>query len=177
MSWNKYLKIPNLFSPSRKEVDTVLLSYGPCSVLDVGAGYGRLSKLLQQNGFTVTSIDNNEKMVTHLRKERLKAQLMDARKLKFPSNSFELVVTDGLLEHFEDPFPIIKEEARVTRRWVLNLVPRKMLLNAVLEKVQRVPMEHRRSEEEWHSLHKRLFSRVTITKLTRLLAIQCEKST
>lgn len=173
--WNNYLKMPRFFSLSRKEVDVVLLSYKPCAVLDVGAGYGRISKLLQLNGFTVTSVDNNEKMIALLKKEGLKALFMDARNLRFPSDSFDLVVTDGLLEHFEDPFQIIREETRVTRRWVLNFVPSKMLLNTVLERIQRVPTEYRRSEEEWSSIHKRLFSKVTVSKLTRLLAIRCEK--
>lgn len=177
MSWNSYLKIPHFFSLSRKDVDNVLLSYPPCSVLDIGAGYGRISKLLQRNGFVVTSIDNNEKMVTFLRREGLEAQIMDARKLRFPSNCFELVITDGLLEHFENPFQIIKEEARVARKWVLNFVPKKMVLNSVLERIQRVPREYRRSEEEWYSIHNQIFPKVIIIKLTRLLAIRCEKST
>jgi len=176
MSWNCYLKIPNFFSPSRKEVDTVLLSYNPCSVLDIGAGYGRVSKLLRQNGFTVTSIDSNEKMVAFLKKDGLEAQLMDARNLSFPSNCFKLVVSDGLLEHFENPFPIIKEEARVTRRWVLNFVPKKIVLNSFLERIQRAPREYRRSEEQWYLIHKQVFQNVKITKLTRLLAVRCEKS-
>jgi len=175
LSWEKYLKIPNFLSVSRREVEQILLSYPMCSVLDIGAGYGRITKLLKQKGFKVTSIDNSEKMVARLQDEGLEAYLMDAQDLKFPSNNFQFVVSDGLFEHFEDPLPLIKEEARVTCMWAVNFVPRKLLLNTILEKIQRVPKEYRRSEEEWYSLHRKVFPKVNITKLSRLLVIKCEK--
>ncbi len=168
--------MPNFLSLSRREVDSILLAYRSCSVLDIGAGYGRVSKFLQQNGFAVTCIDRNKKMIASLRKLGFNAQLMDATKLGFASDSFDLVITDGLLEHFDDPTWIIQEEARVTRKSALNLVPRKMLVNEFFEKIQRVPREHRRSEGEWHSIHERFFSKVSISKFSRLLAVKCEKT-
>lgn len=115
-------------------------------------------------------------MIVSLRKSGFNAQQMDARKLGFASNSFDLVITDGLLEHFDDPIGIIREEARVTRKSALNLVPRKIVINELFEKIQRVPKEHRRSEAEWQSIHTRFFPKVSVRKLSRLLAIKCEKT-
>jgi ubiquinone/menaquinone biosynthesis C-methylase UbiE len=176
LSWDKYLPLPSFLSISRKEVENLLLAYRPCSVLDIGAGYGRVSKFLQQNGFAVTCIDRNGKMIVSLRELGFNVQQMDARKLGFASNSFDLVVTDGLLEHFDDPIGIIREEARVTRRSALNFVPRKIVVNELFEKIQRVPKEHRRSEAEWQSIHNRCFPKVSVEELSRLLAIRCEKT-
>jgi ubiquinone/menaquinone biosynthesis C-methylase UbiE len=174
MYWGLYLRIPSIFSISRAEVNKILLSYPPCYVLDVGAGYGRISLFLKVHGFQVIAIDNNVRMVKICRNKGIEAKVMDAFRLEFPSNSFDLVVSDGLLEHFENPLPLIKEQARVSRKWILNFIPKDTFLNTLLEKLQMVPKEFRRSKEEWILLHRKCCKKVNITELTRLLAIKGE---
>jgi SAM-dependent methyltransferase len=173
--WASYPRIPDAISISRKEVERVLLSFPPCNTLDVGSGYGRISRFLKANGFRVAAIDKDMKMIQACKALGITTYLMSARNLRFPSDTFELVITDGLLEHFENPLSIIREEARVSNRWVLNFVPTNGILNAVFEKIQRVPKEYRRSTEDWLALHQSIFSRVSVTRLSRLIAIKCLK--
>lgn len=49
--------------------------------------------------------------------------LMDARSIKFPDNSFDLVFSDGLLGHFEDFSAIAKEFCRISKSWILLFQP------------------------------------------------------
>lgn len=50
--------------------------------------------------------------------------LMEARNIKFPDNSFDLVFSDGLLEHFENPpLDIVSEFCRISKKWVLLFQP------------------------------------------------------
>ena len=173
--WNNYLKIPAFMSVSREAVNKILLSYPRCKVLDVGSGYGRISLFLQNNNFNVTAIDNDPKMVEMCNSSGIDCHKMDVRNMVFKDNSFDGVITDGLLEHFVNPVPIIREEYRVAKKWVLNFVPTDTVINAVLEKVQRVPREYRKSKEEWEGFHQGIFPCVEIIELSRLLAIKSEK--
>jgi len=43
--------------------------------------------------------------------------------LPFKNGTFDLVYSDGLLEHFIKPKPILQEIFRVSKRYVLTLVP------------------------------------------------------
>ncbi len=50
--------------------------------------------------------------------------LMDATNIEFPDNSFDLVFSDGLLEHFEEPpLDIVRESCRISRKWILLFQP------------------------------------------------------
>lgn len=175
MNWSKYWKANRLLSISQRDVKKILLTYPSCSVLDIGSGYGRLSHFLKMNNFDVLAIDSSRKMVKICKNKRIDSCLIEAGNLGLSDNTFDLVITDGLLEHFEDPLPLIKEEARVSSKWVLNFIPRDIMLNKILEKVQKVPQEYRKSESAWRLLHKTIFPKVYIMKLTRLFAIKCIK--
>jgi SAM-dependent methyltransferase len=55
----------------------------------------------------------------------------DATRLPFADGSFDVVLSGGLLEHFRDPAPIVREMARVLRSGGLfyaDIVPRKVSL-------------------------------------------------
>jgi len=174
-AWKGYIPIPAIASISRSDVNRVLSRYPRCHVLDLGSGRGRISEFLRDNGFEVLSVDLDEGMTTICRDSGLQTMLMDAVYLAFRDCSFQLVVSDGLLEHFRNPLQIINEEARVSSRWVLNLVPKDSRLNAVLERVQLVPKEYRYGHMVWRRMHLQAFSNVSITELKRLYAIRCEK--
>jgi len=50
--------------------------------------------------------------------------LMDTRNIEFPDNSFDLVFSDGLLEHFASPpLDIVSEFCRISRKWILLFQP------------------------------------------------------
>lgn len=177
MNWQKYLKIPEFLRISGKEVEKVLLSIiiKGSKVLDIGCGYGRISLFLKNQGFDVTAVDNEKEMVKYVKQLGIKSFLMNAEKLKFKNNLFNLVVTDGLLEHFENPEKILAEEKRVSKEYVINFIPINTFWNKILEFIQRTPKVFWRSEKEWFLLHREFFNKVEVKNLKRLDAFICKK--
>ena len=184
--WENYLRIPNWMSISRGDVNRTILELElpkKSKVLDIGCGFGRISLFLRGHDSNVTAIDSYPKMVKAIKSRGINAILMNAENLKFKNNKFDLVFSDGLLEHFkkEDKIiRIIKEQVRVSRKYVLNFVPRDNFLNTILEKVQGVPKEYR--SHNWVKLHKsaipkRLIKKYSfyVKKLLRLDAYIIEK--
>ena len=93
-------------------------------ILEVGAGRGRMVGLLRANGTegTIVCLDINEYV-----KECDGAPCIgDARYLPFPDNTFDLVYSLGVVEHFTGMEKAIAEHARVVRKGghVLITTPR-----------------------------------------------------
>jgi 2-polyprenyl-3-methyl-5-hydroxy-6-metoxy-1,4-benzoquinol methylase len=94
---------------------------GPLKALEVGCGSAKLSALLAEQGVSMTGLDN---VPQALRVAHNNFSLVgvpgnflqgDAFHLPFPEQCFDLVFSTGLLEHFEDPTPIVSEMTRVLR--------------------------------------------------------------
>ena len=178
MNWSNYLKIPNFLRISGKDVENVLLNLKlrkGSKVLDVGAAYGRISIFMRDMGYEVVPLDRDANMVKFLKEKGFDAVLMDARHMRFKNNSFDLIITDGLLEHFKNTKDIektIREEIRLSRKLVVNFVPSNIFINSILEKVQRVPKEYR--QHDWIALHKKAMNKkkykIRKIKLKRLEA-------
>jgi SAM-dependent methyltransferase len=85
-------------------------------VLEVGAGTGRDSLELARRGAEVWTLDYSDESLRVMR-EAAGAQLHivcgDATALPFRSESFDVVFHQGLLEHFRDPMPVLRENHRV----------------------------------------------------------------
>lgn len=91
------------------------------STLEVGSGSGRLSCYLAQRGFRTTSLDFSLAALRAARANYASAEVpgtcvaAEAAALPFPAESFDVVLSTGLLEHFEDPAPVVEEMVRVLR--------------------------------------------------------------
>ncbi len=88
-------------------------------VMEVGAGSGRDSLDLARRGARVlvldyvrTSFAVIKKQANHLGLE-VTCVCADARNMPFREGSFQLVFHQGLMEHFRDPMPLLRENARV----------------------------------------------------------------
>ncbi len=176
--WEKYLKLPEFLRVSGNDVEKTLLGIGlkkGGKVLDIGCGYGRISSFLKDQGFDVTAIDKDDKMVESTKTLGIRSFSMDATNIKFKKDSFDLVVTDGLLEHFKNPDPILKEEKKVTKKYVVNFIPQDTKINRILEVIQRTPGVYWRTREYWIKKHKKYFKKVFTKKLLRLDVYVCEK--
>lgn len=90
--------------------------------LEVGCGRGTISAYFSDAGYDCTLLDISTEVIEVareiFRKNNLKAKFRvgDANNLPFKDNSFDVVVSIGLLEHFEDIETPIKEQIRVLDR-------------------------------------------------------------
>ncbi len=117
---------PDRVAPYEREIFPAFLQIAKNSgmILEVGVGGGRMIRLLQKCGvradFYVVDITEKVKYAFGHK------VICDARKLPFKDNSFDLVYSLGVVEHFPETAEAIKEHARVVKRGghVLVLAPR-----------------------------------------------------
>ena len=90
--------------------------------LELGAGRGTTSMYLASKGCDVTMVDLSstgfEVAKSNFAREGVKLPTMvqaDARNTGLPSESYDCILSIGLLEHFEDPRPVLAESARLLR--------------------------------------------------------------
>lgn len=122
----------NRFWTERSDIDAVyptdgrvveqLEAQGPVRgrrVLEVGAGSGRDSVRLAAAGATAVILDYSRPSLETARRvaerEGVRAHLVraDALRLPFREGTFDAVFHQGLLEHFRDPMPLLRENVRV----------------------------------------------------------------
>jgi len=91
-------------------------------VLEVGAGSGRDSLALARDRAVAIVLDYSPASLglvqQQARAERLPVHLVraDALAMPFRDGSIDVVFHQGLLEHFRDPAPLLRENARIARR-------------------------------------------------------------
>lgn len=89
----------------------------PSKILDAGCGYGLLSFTLAKKGHKIYPIDNSEKRIEFLIKNRLKnAKVMDIRNLQFPDEFFDVVIISEVLEHIKNGEKVLSELTRVLKK-------------------------------------------------------------
>lgn len=107
------------------------------SGLEVGCGSARLLSMLAGMGWETVGIDFTQSALDAARR-RFQADGMSSRwaradclRLPFADDSYDLVASTGLLEHFQDPAPVVREMLRVLRPggiFYSDIVPRKFSL-------------------------------------------------
>jgi ubiquinone/menaquinone biosynthesis C-methylase UbiE len=92
---------------------------GKIKMLEVGCGRGSLSSFFAEEKNQCYLLDTSESVISRakniFKKNNHEAKFFveDATKTSFPDNSFDFVVSIGLLEHFENIDDIIKEQYRI----------------------------------------------------------------
>ncbi|MDU4960259.1 MAG: class I SAM-dependent methyltransferase [Sporomusaceae bacterium] len=105
-----------------------VLAPGRLNILDIGTGPGFLAILLAGCGHVVSAVDYTDAMLEQARVNaasqqcRIDFQRMDAHKLDFADNRFDLIVSRNLTWDLERP-------AEAYREWRRVLVPGGRLLN------------------------------------------------
>ena len=89
-------------------------------IIDIGAGTGRYSIMLAEEGHDVTAIDLVNKNVStiKLKSDKVRAKQGSALNLKFNDNTFDITLLFGPLYHLfshEDKLKAIEEAKRVTK--------------------------------------------------------------
>lgn len=111
--------------------------------LEVGCGKGNELVQLAQKGASCFGLDFSESamawMQTRLAKEGMRMPLVrgDARNLPFNIESFDLVFSQGVLEHFASPGEVLQEQRRVMRNGAIIVVevPNKWNLYTIYKKI------------------------------------------
>lgn len=83
-------------------------------ILEIGAGDGRMIRLLQREGVRAEFWAAD--LCARPMKAPAQACIADARSLPYPDNSFDLVYSLGVVEHFPETKVAVREHARVVRR-------------------------------------------------------------
>jgi len=112
------------------------------TVLEVGAGSGRDSIALAREGAIAIVLDYSPASLRlvqqQARAQRLPVHLVhaDALAMPFRDGTIDVVFHQGLLEHFRDPMPLLRENARITRRGGCTIVdvPQAIHLYTVMKK-------------------------------------------
>jgi len=99
------------------------------TILEVGAGSGADIDALDREGYRVSFADFSKEAAAKfaIRRPDVPTYLLDTRVLPFADNTFDLVFSLGLLEHFseEERALVLGEQFRVARRYLLVDVPQK----------------------------------------------------
>lgn len=87
------------------------------SVLDAGAGTGRLAIYMQNKGANVIAFDISGKMLELIRKKskKIKTIVGDAENMPFDSGSFDAVAAAFLIVHLKNPAGFFDEAYRVLK--------------------------------------------------------------
>lgn len=105
------------------------------TVLDLGCGNGVHIKLIAPRCETITGMDISEKMLDETRKELRKLgvnnynlKICDVQKpLEVKKESFDLIISMGLLDYVESPKHVLKECHRILRDngYIIFTIPKK----------------------------------------------------
>ena len=141
--WRERSEIEDVYPTDGRVVEQILAE-GPVSgrlVLEVGAGSGRDSISLAEAGATAVLLDYSAPSLEVARGvaaragRRVHLVRADALAMPFRDGSFHVVFHQGLLEHFRDPRPLLRENVRVLgeRGILLVDVPQRFHLYTVLK--------------------------------------------
>lgn len=98
-------------------------------IIDVGCGTGFTLSFFRELGYKNSiGIDNSPSSIKLCKKlfdfrSGEDVFLMDAAKTRFKNKEFDLVFSNGLLEHFADFTPFVKEMTRISRQYILLFQP------------------------------------------------------
>lgn len=118
--WRERSDIDAVYPTDGRVVDQIL-SQGPVAgrrSLEVGAGSGRDSVALAARGAVAVVLDYSTASLEVARgvaaREGKRVLLVraDALRLPFRDGTFDVVFHQGLLEHFRDPMPLLRENVR-----------------------------------------------------------------
>lgn len=106
--------------------------------LDVGCGEGFGTYFLSQKARKIIGIDNSRESIEmakkNYNKENIEFMTMNAEKLEFPDETFESVISMGVIEHIKDYESYLREMKRVLKKGGTGVL-------SFLKRIYKVPLE------------------------------------
>ena len=96
-------------------IDRLIKDLAGQRVLDIGCGLGRMLKYFNRRGARAFGIDITPVVLQKIPEKTFPVSVGDARSLPFRSNSFDLVFSLGVVEHFRETPQAISEHLRVCK--------------------------------------------------------------
>lgn len=110
-------------------------------LIDGGCGSGRWPVYFRKHGYNIVGIESDRALIARVKKlyPGVKIRQGDIARLPYPAGSFDGYLSGGVIEHYEDPLPILREAKRVLKRGGLLFidVPVVNRLRAVLDPAYR----------------------------------------
>jgi SAM-dependent methyltransferase len=162
-AWERPVEESVLFDPRRRDIhnfvdETKIRHLRPLlpasgRAIEIGVGSGRLLLRvgLERPALRLVALDYAVYAMRAVAENARRAGrdaarvLGDSRALPFADASFDVVLSGGLLEHFRDPAPVLREMARILRPGGLfyaDIVPRKVSLYRWAERDRMQRSEH-----------------------------------
>lgn len=96
-------------------------------VLELATGTGLISKSISASARKIIATDYSEKMIAHARRGRtpknVSFRVMDATDIKYPDNTFEVVIISNALHIMPQPEKALSEAKRVLRPGGILIAP------------------------------------------------------
>lgn len=122
--------IKSMMSNFLRDFNYLLSKTNPKKIIELGAGEGYLSRLVAQkfpsSQFLSTDINKTEYKARKNNLKQLKnvsLKIIDAKKIDYPNNTFDLVICSEVLEHIPNPTKALKEIHRISSKYALLSVP------------------------------------------------------
>lgn len=109
-----------VFKAKRKILAEVIKGIKVDTVIEVGCGLGFTMQVFQALSLNCTGIDVSPRAVNACQKKGLRVAL---KKLEDVDEQYDLVSSDGMLEHFLNFQPYAKHLMRISRSYVLLIQP------------------------------------------------------
>ncbi len=113
------------FASAQGRDDPIAVQTGPVRILDVGTGTALIPIELccRQRQCHITAVDLATEMlklaeinITHAGlKSRIRTDLIDAKQMPYPRDSFDAVISNSIVHHIPDPSSVLSEMIRVVR--------------------------------------------------------------
>jgi 2-polyprenyl-3-methyl-5-hydroxy-6-metoxy-1,4-benzoquinol methylase len=109
-----------MFKAKEKVLTTVIKDIPIGKVIEVGCGLGHTMEVYKNNGLNCEGIDVSPHAVSVCRNKGLN---VTQRKLEDITEKYDLVSSDGMLEHFLNFEPYARDLMRISNRYVLLIQP------------------------------------------------------
>lgn len=158
-------------------ISTVLKSIPPQSkrILDIGCGYGNMTKLLEKRGETIVGLDLGGLFYRPYVSEKLSFLKSDALHIPFCDDTFDCVISLDVIEHIDDDMSFVCDINRVLKPGGLAIIEtpnrRRLsvrILSLLKNSSQTFPKSYGHDELLGDIIHIREYTELELEKLINL---------